>query len=114
VPFAYLVEPLLFETIWPLLLMVLQPVSHSFWIGAACLFLQIECNLALHAFKFKDRGAWMSMPWFFIKDLMAPFIWVAGLVSNKVIWRGQTLYLRFGGKLGSTRFSRRFVRRLIS
>jgi ceramide glucosyltransferase len=106
VPFAYLTEPLLFETIWPIALILVNPVEYSGWIGALCLLAQFECNIALHAFKFKDRGAWASLPWFIFKDITAPLIWIGGLVSNKVTWRGQELRLRFGGKLASRRASR--------
>ena len=98
---AYITEPLMFETLWPVLLVAfgITPLEKS--IGVICLGVQICQNLILHKFKFKDKGAWRSLHWFWLKDILAPLIWIAGLVSNKVIWRGHSLELRFGGKLGT-------------
>lgn len=98
--FAYLLEPLFFETLWPVLLMATATSSFEWWAGVGALLVQLSCNAGLHAFKFRDDGAWRSFQWFLPKDLMAPLIWIAGLSSNQVIWRGQHLSLRFGGKLG--------------
>ena len=69
--------------------------------AVACVFVQIVSNVLLHYFKFKDREAWKSLPWFWLKDIVAPVVWLAGLSSNWVNWRGQSLQLRWGGKLGS-------------
>ncbi len=101
VPLAYASEPLLFETFWPPLLILLNPTSNSILVAEACLIFQIASNAALHQFKLRDSGAWKSFSWFIIKDVLAPIIWIGGLVSNKVHWRGHTLYLRYGGRLVS-------------
>lgn len=112
VPYAYLLEPLLFESVWPMLLMIFVP---EFWqFGLACSMIQLGCNLALHTFKFQDEGAWKSLAWAPIKDLIVPVIWFGGLISNKVVWRGQTLYLRFGGKLRSRRSFELLKRRAVA
>lgn len=98
---AYLIEPLMFESIWPLLLMAFAQNDKDFYLGVGCLVTQVFCNFLLHALKFKDVETWKSFPYFIVKDLVAPVLWLAGLLSNKVIWRGQSLHLRFGGKLGT-------------
>jgi ceramide glucosyltransferase len=99
--FAYLLEPIFFETIWPVLLILTATTTFQTYIAWECLALQWMGNVALYGFKFKDAGTWKSFKWFLVKDLVAPFIWLGGLLSNKVMWRGNQLYLRFGGKLGS-------------
>jgi hypothetical protein len=89
--------------------------SHrDFLVGLGCLAVQILCNLVLHQFKFKDRESWKSFPYFIVKDITAPLIWIAGLVSNKVNWRGQVLHLRFGGKLGTKYMRSARIRRFQS
>jgi ceramide glucosyltransferase len=98
---AYLLEPLLFETLWPLLLIALATTRTQRNLGAACFAIQLLSNLAIHTIKFKDKSSLHSLSFFWLKDIIAPMIWTAGLISNKVVWRGQTLQLRFGGKLGT-------------
>ena len=98
---AYLVEPLFFESVWPLALIALSAHKQERIIGYVCLAIQMSENLLLHLLKFKDKSAWKSFLVFWLKDILAPVIWCAGLVSNKVNWRGQILQLRFGGKLGT-------------
>jgi len=98
---AYLIEPLMFETLWPVLLILLARNSMQIKTGIVCIGVQFFQNIILHKFKFNDKGAWRSLKWFWLKDLLAPTIWIAGLVSNKVVWRNQSLELRFGGKLGT-------------
>jgi ceramide glucosyltransferase len=112
VPHAYALEPLMFETIWPVLLIALVPEFMEF--GFICLVIQFITNLALHTFKFQDQGAWKSFLWAPVKDVLVPMIWLGGLVSNKVVWRGQTLYLRFGGKLRSRRSFELLKRRVVA
>lgn len=99
--FAYLLEPLFFETLWPVLAMITASSLKHFLIGFSCFAIQGMGNLVLYHLKFRDAGTRDSFVWFLFKDLMAPLIWFGGLVSNKVLWRGNVLYLRFGGKLGS-------------
>jgi ceramide glucosyltransferase len=108
---AYLGEPLFFETLWPVLLMIFAQNYSAFFLGLICLAIQVLCNLLLHNFKFKDPETWKSFPYFWIKDLIAPLLWIAGLFSNKVIWRGQSLQLRFGGKLGTKYLKSARIRR---
>ena len=98
---AYLFEPLFFETLWPVLLFTFAQSRLQQICAVACVFVQIVSNVLLHYFKFKDREAWKSLPWFWLKDIVAPVVWLAGLSSNWVNWRGQSLQLRWGGKLGS-------------
>jgi len=102
-PLAYLIEPLLFETLWPVLLFVPANTTELKTLALACFGIQVLTNLILHNFKFKDTGAWKSFNWLFAKDAIAPLVWFVGLVSNKVVWRGQTLHLKWGGKLGRKR-----------
>jgi ceramide glucosyltransferase len=109
---AYLVEPLFFESLWPILLMIFAQNEMELFLGVGCFGAQILCNILLHVYKFKDAETWKSFPYFLVKDLIAPFLWFAGLVSNKVIWRGQALHLRFGGKLGTKYLKSARIRRL--
>jgi ceramide glucosyltransferase len=108
---AYLAEPLMFESIWPVLLMAFARSEKEIFLGLACFGIQVASNLILHGFKFKDAETWRSFPYFFIKDLISPVIWLAGLLSNQVIWRGQALHLRFGGKLGTKYLKSARIRR---
>jgi ceramide glucosyltransferase len=108
---AYLVEPLMFESVWPLLLMIFARSEKEITLGLVCFGVQVTSNLILHGFKFKDAETWRSFPYFFIKDLVAPAVWLAGLLSNQVIWRGQALHLRFGGKLGTKYLKSARIRR---
>jgi ceramide glucosyltransferase len=109
---AYLLEPLFFETLWPVLLMIFAQSQSEMFLGLGCLLTQIFCNLLLHALKFKEAETWKSFPYFFIKDTIAPFLWLVGLLSNKVIWRGKSLHLRFGGKLGTKYMRSARIRRI--
>jgi len=108
---AYLAEPLFFETLWPGLLMIFAQTRSEFVLGMTCVSVQIFCNVLLHIYKFKDSETWKSFPYFFIKDTVAPALWLAGLFSNKVVWRGQPLHLRFGGKLGTKYLKSARIRR---
>ncbi len=98
---GYVLEPLLFETIWPVLLFVFAVNNVQRAVSIGCLVVQILTNISLYAFKFNDKESWRSFPWFWLKDILGPVIWLSGLASNQVNWRGQILHLRFGGKLGT-------------
>jgi ceramide glucosyltransferase len=97
--YAYLLEPLLFETLWPALLFFVsaQPLTQGF--ALFCLGLQVLANVMTHKFIIKESSSLQSMKWFWAKDMLIVCIWISGLLSNKVDWRGKKLQLRFGGKL---------------
>jgi ceramide glucosyltransferase len=112
--FAYLLEPLFFETLWPLLLILSSHTRMGVYVGICALSFQVLSNLVLHKYKFNDKETWKSFGWFWLKDIMAPLIWAAGLFSNTVNWRGQTLQLRFGGKLGTKYMRAARMRKIVS
>jgi len=93
---AYLLEPLLFESIWPVALWLVAPDATLRWSALGCFSLQMFSNEILYQRKFCDADSARSLKWFWLKDMVAPLIWIAGLSRNTVVWRGQHLTLRFG------------------
>ena len=88
-------------TLWPLLWMALQPTSTVLAIAAAGLLTRgltgFYCNRKLT--RRADLNAFWLAP---IKDLLQTSIWSLAFFRKKVHWRGQTFFVRSGGKLERT------------
>lgn len=102
-PLAYIIEPLLFETLWPILTMTVSNSPYAFIVGGVCLTVQLTSNLILHQ-SLTESNALLSFRYFLLKDISMPAVWLAGLVSNRVNWRGQTLLLKWGGQLKAKKY----------
>jgi len=48
-----------------------------------------------------DRGALRNIFLLPVRDLIAPFVWAAGLIGNRIHWRGDNFYLK-DGRLSKT------------
>ena len=44
----------------------------------------------------KDRHVLRNVFWLPLRDLIAPIVWAAGLVGNRIHWRGDDFYLKDG------------------
>jgi ceramide glucosyltransferase len=43
-----------------------------------------------------DRHALRNISWLPVRDLIAPIVWAAGLIGNRIHWRGDDFYLKDG------------------
>ncbi len=43
-----------------------------------------------------DRQTLANIFWLPVRDLIAPFVWAAGLIGNRIHWRGEDFYLKDG------------------
>lgn len=44
----------------------------------------------------KDREILRNIPLLLLRDIIAPFVWMAGLAGNRIHWRGDDFYLKNG------------------
>lgn len=97
-PWAFLLEPLQFAAVLPVLAFVgLWPVSH-FWawfLAATTIGLLINQDADLT----KMMGGKFNLKAWVVREALAPLIWAKALVRNDVTWRGNRLKVGRRGKV---------------
>lgn len=98
-PLPYAFSILSNATLWPLLLVVVQPASWAVTIFAVCLLVRIVTAQTLQK-RLSPTGTqgwfWWLVP---VKDLLQVALWVCAFFGNHIIWRGHRFRLQRNGRL---------------
>ena len=96
-PGGYAGLPLTFTLPWAVLVLILAHDSPCAWVFFAfALCLRFAAAIVTSGFVLRDRSA-LRLLWLLpFRDLLAPFIWMAGLVGRKIVWRGKVFELHHG------------------
>src|ERR1041385_7671190 len=96
-PGGYAGLPLTFTFFWALITLMASRVS-PWAIGVFTIALVLRLAVAVLSARLvlRDRSFFRSAWLLPIRDLLAPLIWVAGLVGNRIVWRGQVFRLNRG------------------
>jgi ceramide glucosyltransferase len=96
-PSGYAGLPLTFTIPWAVLALVLARGTHwAFALFTIVVLVRLVAAVVTGSFVLRDRHL-LRLLWLLpLRDLMAPFIWLAGLVGSKIIWRGREFELKDG------------------
>jgi ceramide glucosyltransferase len=96
-PRGYAGLPLTFTLPWAMLSLILARGAPWAWVFLAfALSLRFAAARVTSGFVLRDRSA-LRLFWLLpLRDLLAPFIWMACLVGRKIIWRGKVFELDHG------------------
>jgi len=96
-PAGYAGLPLTFTLPWGILSVVLARGPLWAWaLFAVAGLLRFTAAIITGVFVLRDRQL-PSLIWLLpLRDLLAPFIWIAGLVGRKIVWRGKVFELHQG------------------
>ena len=73
-----------------------QGAAWAWSLFAATLAARLLVGIGTASAVLRDRQALRSLALLPLRDLIAPFIWAAGLIGNRIHWRGDDFYLRDG------------------
>ena len=71
----------------------------AWWAAAAALGLRMIAGIWVGAGILQDRNTLRYFWMIPLRDLFGFAVWLAGLLGDTVVWRGQTLRLRRDGKI---------------
>jgi ceramide glucosyltransferase len=96
-PRGYAGLPLTFTLLWAMLSVILARGAEWAWgLFAVAVLLRFAAAIVTGGLVLRDR----SVPRLFwllpLRDLIAPFIWMTGLVGRKIVWRGKVFELEHG------------------
>jgi ceramide glucosyltransferase len=98
-PAGYAGLPITFTLPWAILALLLARGAHwASLLFAAAILLRFAVAIVSGRSVLRDRHLFRLLWLLPLRDLLAPFIWIGGLVGRKIIWRGKEFELR-GGKL---------------
>ncbi|MBO0910326.1 MAG: bacteriohopanetetrol glucosamine biosynthesis glycosyltransferase HpnI [Acidobacteria bacterium] len=98
-PAGYMGLAITYTLAWAILcLLVARGAAWAWYLLAAALSLRLAAAVASGLAAAGDREVLRSLLLLPLRDLVAPFIWAAGLVGQRIVWRGEKFDLS-GGKI---------------
>jgi len=96
-PAGYAGLPLTFTLLWAMLSVILARGAQWAWgLFAVAVLLRFAAAIVTGGFVLRDRSL-LRLFWLLpLRDLLAPFVWMAGLVGRKIVWRGKVFELEHG------------------
>jgi ceramide glucosyltransferase len=96
-PSGYAGLPLTFTLFWAILTLILSAGSPYSWaLVALAVSLRTVVAITTGSGVLRDQNV-LRLLWLLpLRDMLAPFIWVAGLFGNKIVWRGKVFTLNRG------------------
>ena len=103
-PGGYLGLLFTFGLPWSLSMLIVARGSAWAWILFALTYAtRLAVGLTTAVQVLHDRQTLRNIFWLPLRDLIAPFVWAAGLIGNRIHWRGDDFYLKDGRLSKSTR-----------
>jgi ceramide glucosyltransferase len=88
---------LTFGLLWATLsLLAARGAVWAWWLFAATVVTRVAVGLATAIAVLDDSQPFRDAFLVPVRDLIAPLIWAAGLVGNRIFWRGDEFYLKNG------------------
>jgi ceramide glucosyltransferase len=82
---------------WSLAMLIASGGARWAWFLFALTYLtRLTVALATASQVLHDRQTLRNIFWLLLRDLFAPFVWTAGLVGNRIHWRGEDFDLKDG------------------
>ena len=96
-PAGYAGLPLTFTLPWAMHSLILARGARWAWgLFAVAVLLRFAAAIVTGGFVLRDRTV-LRLFWLLpLRDLLAPFVWMAGLVGRKIVWRGKVFELEHG------------------
>ncbi len=96
-PWGYVGLLFTFGLPWALLMLIVSQGAIWAWpLFAVTYATRIAVGLITATRVLHDRQALRNVLWLPVRDLLAPFIWAAGLVGSRIHWRGDDYFLKDG------------------
>ncbi|MFZ3342729.1 MAG: bacteriohopanetetrol glucosamine biosynthesis glycosyltransferase HpnI [Terriglobales bacterium] len=96
-PWGYVGLLFTFGLPWALFMLIASRGAIWAWaLFAATYATRITVGLMTATRVLHDRQALRNVLWLPVRDLIAPFIWAAGLVGSRIHWRGDDFFLKDG------------------
>ncbi|MBV9342256.1 MAG: glycosyl transferase, partial [Acidobacteria bacterium] len=96
-PSGYVGLLVTFTVFWSVVtLFAVRGAAWAWFLLAAAVLVRAVVALTMARLVLRDRETLRALPLVVIRDLLAVFFWVTGLLGRKIVWRGEKFQLRTG------------------